>query len=223
MDKLVITRGPTVHNAASAVEPRRIMEQPTWGLLISHDGLDGLVLKQGASNGGGGGGGSSRRKSTSTPTVGSSSSSSKASATKGTLDTCGRRFVSRFSVHSTVEGWEGTTGPGTPLWCEYLPPWVLRKEFHTILSAYGVQYVCSERFRLGLGPLEDGNGPTGGAAGGAQPPSGAGGDAAWREGGGANASRRSVDRTVFWNLVVHFREYCLPITFLLADAASPAV
>ncbi|CBJ25874.1 conserved unknown protein [Ectocarpus siliculosus] len=181
-----------------------------------------LPAGKGASNGGGGGGGASRRKSSSTSTVGSSSSSSKASAAKGALDTCGRRFVSRFSVHSTAEGWEGTTGPGTPLWCEYLPPWVLRKEFHTILSAYGVQYVCSERFRLGLGPLEDGTGPAGGGAGGAQPPSGGGGDAAWREGGGANASRRSVDRTVFWNLVVHFREYCLPITFLLADAASLA-
>lgn len=44
---------------------------------------------------------------------------------------------------------------GTPLWCEYLPPWVLRKEFHTILAAYGVQYLCSERFRQGLGPAED--------------------------------------------------------------------
>lgn len=29
---------------------------------------------------------------------------------------------------------------------------------------------------------------------------------------------RAVDRTVFWNLVVHFREHCLPITFVLADA-----
>lgn len=51
---------------------------------------------------------------------------------------------------------------GTPLWCEYLPPWVLRKEFHTILAAYGVQYLCSERFRRGLGPAEDTNDPTGG-------------------------------------------------------------
>ncbi|CAN0071785.1 unnamed protein product, partial [Ectocarpus sp. 12 AP-2014] len=70
-----------------------------------------LPAGKGVSNGGGGGGGASRRKSSSTSTVGSSSSSSKASAAKGTLDTCGRRFVSRFSVHSTLEGWEGTTGP----------------------------------------------------------------------------------------------------------------
>ena len=51
---------------------------------------------------------------------------------------------------------------GTPLWCEYLPPWVLRKEFHTILAAYGVQYLCSERFRQGLGPAEDTTDPAGG-------------------------------------------------------------
>lgn len=51
---------------------------------------------------------------------------------------------------------------GTPLWCEYLPPWVLRKEFHTILAAYGVQYLCSERFRQGLGPAEDSSDPSGG-------------------------------------------------------------
>lgn len=50
---------------------------------------------------------------------------------------------------------------GTPLWCEYLPPWVLRKEFHTILAAYGVQYLCSERFRQGLGPAEGSTDPSG--------------------------------------------------------------
>lgn len=34
------------------------------------------------------------------------------------------------------------------------------------------------------------------------------------------ASSRAVDRTIFWNLVVQFREQCLPITFLLADAST---
>lgn len=48
------------------------------------------------------------------------------------------------------------------MWCEYLPPWVLRKEFHTILAAYGVQYLCSDRFRQGLGPAEDATDPAGG-------------------------------------------------------------
>lgn len=42
------------------------------------------------------------------------------------------------------------------------------------------------------------------------------------EAGGARTggTSRAVDRTVFWNLVVHFREHCLPITFLLADASA---
>lgn len=96
---------------------------------------------------------------------------------------------------------------GTPLWCEYLSPWVLRKEFHNVLSAYGVQYLCSERFREGLGPAEDEENPEErrfSSVGG----SGGGGDGA-----------RAVDQTVFWNLVVHFGEHCLPITFLLAEAA----
>jgi hypothetical protein len=50
----------------------------------------------------------------------------------------GRKFVARFSVFSEAVGWEGSTGPNTVLWCEYLTPWVLRKEVHTILkvSAY---------------------------------------------------------------------------------------
>ncbi len=42
------------------------------------------------------------------------------------------------------------------------------------------------------------------------------------EAGGARTggASRAVDRTVFWNLVVHFREHCLPIPFLLADASA---
>ncbi|CAN0217421.1 unnamed protein product, partial [Laminaria digitata] len=98
---------------------------------------------------------------------------------------------------------------GTPLWCEYLSPWVLRKEFHNVLSAYGVHYVCSERFREGLGPAEDDKHPEKGRFS-----SGGGGS----DGGAGGA--RAVDQTVFWNLVVHFREQCLPITFLLAEAAQ---
>lgn len=39
-------------------------------------------------------------------------------------------------------------------------------------------------------------------------------------GGRRVCASRAVDRTVFWNLVVHFQEHCLPITFLLEDAAT---
>lgn len=83
-----------------------------------------------------------------------------------------------------------------------------------MLSAYGLQYLCSSRFQEGLGPIEDdlvgGRFSSGGEGRGR------------REGGGADSSRssRSVDRTVFWNLVVHFQEQCLPVTFLLSEIAN---
>jgi hypothetical protein len=50
----------------------------------------------------------------------------------------GRKFVARFSVFSEAVGWEGSTGPNTVLWCEYLTPWVLRKEVHTILKVSAI-------------------------------------------------------------------------------------
>ena len=87
---------------------------------------------------------------------------------------------------------------------------MLRKEFHNVLSAYGVHYVCSERFREGLGPADDYDDP---------------GEGRFSSGGGGSDGRagaRAVDQTVFWNLVVHFREQCLPITFLLCEAAQGA-
>ena len=58
-----------------------------------------------------------------------------------------RRFVARFSVHCTAPDWVGSTGPGTPLWCEYLSPWVLRKEVQTILLNDGIESLLSPQFR----------------------------------------------------------------------------
>lgn len=71
-----------------------------------------------------------------------------------------------------------------------------------------MQYLCSERFREGLGPAEDEENPEEGRF------SSVGG------GSGGRAGARAVDQTVFWNLVVHFGEHCLPITFLLAEATN---
>lgn len=58
-----------------------------------------------------------------------------------------RRFVAHFSVHCTAPGWVGSTGQGTPLWCEYLSPWVLRKEVQTILLNDGIESLTSPQFR----------------------------------------------------------------------------
>lgn len=86
-----------------------------------------------------------------------------------------------------------------------------------MLAAYGVEYLCSARFQLGLGPVEDGTVGLGGVA-----PIGRGGDMDVSRSSSSNSSsrNRAVDRTIFWNLVLHFREFCLPITFLLAEEAT---
>jgi hypothetical protein len=60
---------------------------------------------------------------------------------------CGRKFVAHFRVRVSDPGWEGSTGPRTDLWCEFLPPWVLRKEMSTTIQAYGIEFLCSPGFR----------------------------------------------------------------------------
>jgi hypothetical protein len=41
----------------------------------------------------------------------------------------------------------GSEGPKTPLWCELLSPWTLRKELFTVLFEEGVEHVISPAFR----------------------------------------------------------------------------
>ena len=47
------------------------------------------------------------------------------------------RFVARFAVSSKAPFWEGSTGAGSKLFCEYLAPWVLMKDFHKALTMHG--------------------------------------------------------------------------------------
>ena len=47
--------------------------------------------------------------------------------------TCGQKFVPKFRVQSTSQ-LKGSRGPGTPLICERLSPWVLEKELRTKMS-----------------------------------------------------------------------------------------
>ncbi|CAM9830128.1 unnamed protein product [Discosporangium mesarthrocarpum] len=127
----------------------------------------------------------------------------------GREEACARRFVPRFSVLCSDPEWEGSTGKGTPLWCEYLSPWVLRKEVHTILAAYGVDFLCSPSFHRGR---------TNAAGAGAS------------DAGGPHSNPRptpnhpsDANPTIFWNLVVHFRQHFLPFAFLLAGPSIGAV
>ena len=43
--------------------------------------------------------------------------------------------------------WIGSEGPGTPLWCELLSPWTLRKEVFHVIFEDGVETLTSAEFR----------------------------------------------------------------------------
>ena len=47
---------------------------------------------------------------------------------------CSHRFVPRFKVTCDSPTFEGSQGPGTPLYCEFLSPWALRKELGYIIG-----------------------------------------------------------------------------------------
>lgn len=47
---------------------------------------------------------------------------------------CSHRFVPRFKVSCDSSTFEGSQGPGTPLYCEFLSPWALRKELGYIIG-----------------------------------------------------------------------------------------
>ncbi|CAK9252176.1 unnamed protein product [Sphagnum jensenii] len=60
---------------------------------------------------------------------------------------CGRAFVPRFTVECRARNWVGSEGPRSPLWCELLSPWTLRKELFTVLFEEGVEHVTAQSFR----------------------------------------------------------------------------
>eukprot|EP00553_Chaetoceros_curvisetus_P000333 CAMPEP_0204632696 /NCGR_PEP_ID=MMETSP0717-20131115/25428_1 /ASSEMBLY_ACC=CAM_ASM_000666 /TAXON_ID=230516 /ORGANISM="Chaetoceros curvisetus" /LENGTH=249 /DNA_ID=CAMNT_0051650605 /DNA_START=54 /DNA_END=800 /DNA_ORIENTATION=- len=43
---------------------------------------------------------------------------------------CRHQFIPRFIVKSDSPEFTGSGGPGTPLYCEFFSPWVLRRELH---------------------------------------------------------------------------------------------
>ena len=63
---------------------------------------------------------------------------------------CKHRFVPRFTVSTTAPDFEGSQGLGTPLYCEFLSPWVLRKEFHSLIKGrHGLEEVLKPSWRTG--------------------------------------------------------------------------
>jgi len=89
---------------------------------------------------------------------------------------CHHRFVPSFAVFCSSPTFVGSQGKGTPLYCELLSPWVLRKEIHNILRQHdGIDVI-----------LQPG----------------------WRR-------ESDINATLWWNLIVCFNRYKLPLSFLL--------
>jgi pentatricopeptide repeat protein len=103
---------------------------------------------------------------------------------------CQFRFVPRFAVSSSSPDFCGSQGPQTPLYCEFLSPWVLRKE---------LQYIIK-----GTANGTGGNGSVSVGIWGMLKPS-------WRQGTG-------IEATLFWNLVMMCRRYRLPYSFLFQSS-----
>jgi hypothetical protein len=64
---------------------------------------------------------------------------------------CKHKFVPKFSITCNSSDFEGSQGKGSPLYCDYLSPWVLLREMKGILSKAGIETVLDERFRSGSG------------------------------------------------------------------------
>jgi len=63
---------------------------------------------------------------------------------------CRHRFVPQFKVTTSSPTFEGSQGPGTPLYCEFLSPWVIRKELgHIIGDGDHIQQILDPEWRNG--------------------------------------------------------------------------
>jgi len=59
---------------------------------------------------------------------------------------CHHRFVPKFTVSCSSPSFQGSQGIATPLYCEFLSPWVLRKEIHNILCG-GIDVMLQPKWR----------------------------------------------------------------------------
>ena len=94
---------------------------------------------------------------------------------------CTKRFVPHFSVECKSSSFIGSQGKNTPLYCEFLSPWVLRNELERILN-------MPDGMENFLKPK-------------------------WRRNADINA-------IIWWNLILTFSRYRLPITFLLQGSVQ---
>ena len=59
---------------------------------------------------------------------------------------CLTKFVPHFCVQSTLPSFVGSRGPNSPLFCERLSPWVLKKELRSVVSG-GIDDLLSPEWR----------------------------------------------------------------------------
>mmetsp|Transcript_30968 Transcript_30968/g.62980 ORF Transcript_30968/g.62980 Transcript_30968/m.62980 type:complete len:1502 (+) Transcript_30968:105-4610(+) len=59
---------------------------------------------------------------------------------------CLTKFVPHFCVQSTLPSFAGSRGPNSPLFCERLSPWVLKKELRSVISG-GIEDLLSPEWR----------------------------------------------------------------------------
>lgn len=107
-----------------------------------------------------------------------------------TCPSCKHKFVPKFSVKCSLDSFEGSQGQGTTLFVDYLSPWVLLRQIKNIISQSSS---C-----IGAAGVDKDS------------PKGVEAiiDPAFREGTGINA-------TLWWNIVVAFKRFKIPYTFLL--------
>lgn len=116
-----------------------------------------------------------------------------------TCPSCKHRFVPKFSVSCNLESFEGSQGEGTPLFVDYLSPWVLLRQIKNIISPS--PSIMGDKTVKIMSADSNGNNDT---------PLGVEAiiDPKFREGNGINA-------TLWWNIIVTFKRFKIPYTFLL--------
>ncbi len=61
---------------------------------------------------------------------------------------CKHRFVAQFNVSTSASNFSGSQGKGTPLFCEFLSPWTIKKEIQNIIhGAVGIDGIISREWR----------------------------------------------------------------------------
>ncbi|KAL3809623.1 LOW QUALITY PROTEIN: hypothetical protein ACHAXA_006622 [Cyclostephanos tholiformis] len=107
---------------------------------------------------------------------------------------CKHRFIPKFSVSCNLDTFEGSQGKGTPLYCDYLSPWVLLREIRSLVNK-SVGSKATKILGADVRDIEPVNidriiDPK------------------FREGCGINA-------TLWWNMIVAFTRFKIPYTYLL--------